>query len=47
MRTLVRQVGFCLICGNSVHSDQMFYDSEEGCVHASCLEKKNGGMQKV
>ncbi|MFB6242150.1 MAG: hypothetical protein ABEJ36_05125 [Candidatus Nanosalina sp.] len=44
MPTLVRQEGFCLICGNSVHSNDEFVDSERGCVHEKCLEKQSAKL---
>jgi hypothetical protein len=40
MPTLVRQEGFCLICGNSVHSDDAFQDTERGCIHQKCLDRE-------
>ena len=43
MPALVKQVGFCLVCGNSIHSDDEFEKSERGACHDECLE--NGSEQ--
>ncbi|MFB6115129.1 MAG: hypothetical protein ABEK04_02470 [Candidatus Nanohalobium sp.] len=40
MPEVVKQVGFCLVCGGSIHSDQPFYESDNGCCHKKCVEKK-------
>lgn len=37
MPAVVKQVGFCLVCGNPVNSDQEFSSTEEGVCHADCL----------
>lgn len=42
MPALVKQVGFCLVCGNSIHSDDDFYESERGSCHSECLEDGSG-----
>jgi len=39
MPALVKQVGFCLVCGNSIHSDDDFEESDRGSCHSKCLEE--------
>jgi hypothetical protein len=34
---LVKQLGFCLVCGNAVHSDQEMERLENGVCHDECL----------
>lgn len=38
MPALVKQVGFCLVCGNSIHSDDDFEESDNGACHTECLD---------
>lgn len=39
--SIVKQVGFCLVCGNGVHSDQPFTQTEQGVCHETCVEKRS------
>ena len=43
MPALVKQVGFCLVCGNSIHSEDRFEKSKQGACHTECL--KDGSEQ--
>lgn len=38
MQKLQRQVGFCLVCGNSVNSDHSFSRTGEGVCHKKCVD---------
>lgn len=40
MPELQRQIGFCLVCGNSVHGDEEFFKTDDGVCHRSCIEKR-------
>lgn len=35
----MRQVGFCLVCGNGVDSDQEFFETDGGVCHGDCIER--------
>lgn len=37
MPTVVKQLGFCLVCGNSVLADQEFVESSDGYCHENCV----------
>lgn len=37
MPELIRQVGFCRVCGNSVHSDQEFARLDGAVCHSECI----------
>lgn len=37
MQAIVQQEGYCLVCGNPVHSDHDFFESEKGYCHSNCL----------
>ncbi len=38
MSELIRQVGFCLVCGSGVYADQTFTETDQGYAHKKCLE---------
>lgn len=37
MQNIARRLGFCVICGSRVHSDDNYFKSSDGYCHRACL----------